>query len=159
MSPSFTTHFNSLDSGLLLGSPTAKKDAGVRSNNPGIRTQTPSLRVTEDPEHARSATPSAGAFFRFAMPAFGSLLAPSQPKASSIRSFGPLRELEKEIVKEGLGGEMFSLCDHGTVLSTSNLRINQRSSNTATNGKGSGSKLQPNSNSENRIQDSTDHAK
>ena len=64
--------FNSLDSGLLLG--ISKKNASLRSNKaPGA----PAPQLSEpEPERARSATPTAGMFFRSAMPTIGGLLAP-----------------------------------------------------------------------------------
>jgi len=77
---------NSLDSALLLGHPTIQKDANVHSNIPqAVRAQTLTIQLSEpEPqpisERARSATPSAGMFFRSATPTVGDFLAPPGQK-------------------------------------------------------------------------------
>lgn len=85
-SKEYRGRFNSFDSGLLLGNSAATVDANICSNAPNIRPQTPTFQFSEPeqdpiPERARSATPSAGTFFRSATPTIGGLLAPPSQKA------------------------------------------------------------------------------
>jgi hypothetical protein len=80
--------FNSLDSRFILNNPTAQKSASARSNIPPVRAQTPTSQLSEpEPasiqERARSATPSAGMFFRSTTPTIVGLLAP--PSQNRLR--------------------------------------------------------------------------
>ena len=73
---------NSLDSALLLSHPTVQKDD---SNVSPVRAQTPTIQLSgpkPEPiqERARSATPSAGTFFRSATPTVAGFLAPPGQK-------------------------------------------------------------------------------
>ncbi len=73
---------NSLDSALLLDHPIVQKDD---SNVPPVRAQTPTIQLSgPEPEpiqeRARSATPSAGTFFRSATPTVAGFLAPPGQK-------------------------------------------------------------------------------
>jgi len=96
---------NSLDSGLLLGNPTVKNGAVDHSNMPFVRAQTPTFQLSEPepesiPERARSATPSAGMFFRSATPTIGGFLAPpgqkstdDKPGSIALRAIRSMRSL------------------------------------------------------------------
>ena len=81
----FRSSFNSLDPGILLGKSSSQLDSTLHPNNPTTRAKTPTFQLSEPepeiiPERARSATPSAGLFFRSATLKMGGLLVPPGQK-------------------------------------------------------------------------------